>query len=184
MKRLLFGIIISFVFGTLLSAQTQTRKKYFCDQNLSSITYEMNHPLHTWTGVNKKITAVILTNAERTKAYQVAVAAKIVGFDSDNANRDSHMIEVTEAIKYPIVTFKSSSIVPNGKLWKITGMLTFHGVSKEISFDAEKKDTKDQVVITGAFSVKLTDFKIDPPSLMGMATDDELKINFEMIFKI
>ena len=80
----------------------------------SSITYAMNHPLHAWTGVSKEINSIILTDEAKATIYQVAVSAKVASFDSKNANRDSHMMEVTEALKYPNVTFVSTSVTLDG----------------------------------------------------------------------
>jgi len=179
-KILLFVAIV--LLGTSAIAQTTTPVKVKCDQKLSTITYSMNHMLHAWTGVSNDVTSIILTDENKSVISQVAVSVKIASFDSQNANRDSHTIEATEALKYPNITFASTTIKPEGDKLKVTGTLTFHSVNQPISFEALKKMNKNKAEITGEFSVKMTQFKIDPPSLMGIATDDEIKIAFKIIY--
>jgi len=142
----------------------------------------MNHPLHSWDGVSKELTSVILTDANRNTISQVAVTARIASFDSQNANRDSHAIEATEALKFPNIGFMSKSIEKDGDKLKVSGTLTFHGVAKAISFEAIQKNTDNKIAVEGGFIFKMTDFKIDPPSIMGFATDDDVKIAFKVVY--
>lgn len=148
----------------------------------SSITYSMVHPLHKWDGVSREVTSVILTDAERKVISQVAVTAKLSTFDSKNANRDSHMLEVTEGIKFPSVTFSGSDIKQDGDKLKVNGKLTFHGITKDISFDALRKSEGKNFSVSGGFSVKLSDYNITPPSILGFATEDEFQIKFLMVY--
>lgn len=175
MMTLLLVTVCSSVF-----AQIDT--KVYNDKKKSEITYTMSHPLHEWTGESDAVTSVIMVDADRNNISQVAVTAKISSFDSKNANRDSHMIEVTDAIKYPSVTFASKSITKDGNTLKVRGNLTFHGITKSIAFDAQVKKSGDQLTVTGGFPVKMTDYKIDPPSLLGIPTKDEFKIDFKVVF--
>ncbi len=181
MKRALFLMIV-FLLGISAVSQAQ-QVKVFSDKKQSFLRYAMNHPLHSWTGESKDFTSVILTDEKKSEITQVAVSCKISTFDSGNANRDSHMIEVTEAIKYPVITFASTSITrkADGKL-EVAGKLTFHGVTKEISFEAEQKHLGNSLEVKGAFTVQMTAFKIEKPSLMGISTDDDIKIDFNVVF--
>lgn len=163
-------------------AQTDSRIKVYSDKSQSSITYFMIHPLHSWSGVSKDFTSVILANADKTEIYQVALSAKISTFDSHNANRDSHMMEVTEAIKYPSVTFQSTSIKANGNKLNVTGNLSLHGVTQSVSFGAEQKLVNNKLEVTGSFNVNMKQYKIDPPSLMGMAVDENFKVEFKAVY--
>ena len=175
-------IIIFIALQLVANAKDQSLVKVFADKTRSTITYSMNHPLHSWTGVSKEVNSVILTDVKKEKISQVAVSVRFASFDSQNANRDSHAMEVTEAITYPKINFVSKSIVANEDKLSVIGTLTFHGVSKIISFDVEEKKRKNTTEVTGGFEVKLTDFKIEPPSLMGLPTDDDIKISFDVFY--
>ena len=148
----------------------------------STITYSMVHPLHKWDGISREVSSVILTDVERKVISQVAVSVKLATFDSQNANRDSHMLEVTEGIKFPSVTFSGSDIQQQGDKLIVKGKLTFHGVSKDLSFSATRKTEGKNLKINGEFNVKMSDFNIPPPSLLGLATEDEFKVRFEVVY--
>lgn len=178
--QLLFLFI--FGFSSWLTAQQPAQIKVFADKKESSITYSMKHLLHSWEGVSNEVNSVILTDEKRNTISQAAVSVKIASFDSKNANRDSHAIEATEAIKYPAISFASSAIKQNGNNLDITGTLTFHGVSKTISINAEKQMVKNKTEIAGSFSVNMKDYNIDPPSLMGVATDEEIQLSFKIVY--
>lgn len=181
MKKFTYIIILFLILSNYLSAADQ--HKIYCDKSSSNITYSMNHLLHSWSGVSKKVTSVILADKNIDNISQVAVSCKVSTFDSQNSNRDSHMLEATDALKYPNVTFSSKSIEINGNKLTIKGTLKFHGVSNNISFIAYKSKHNNSTEIKGGFDIKMTDYKIDPPSLMGIATDDNIRIDFDMFFK-
>lgn len=177
-----FSILILTFICFLGIAQQPTQIKTFADKSKSSITYAMEHPLHSWEGVSREINSVILSDANKNIITQAAVSVKISSFDSQNANRDSHCIEVTEAIKFPNISFSSTSIKQNGNILEITGKLTFHGVTKEIMLTAEKKTVDNQLQITGSFSINMTDYNVDPPSLMALKTDETIKLKFTFVY--
>lgn len=178
MKNIL--LIFSLVLLASVAMAQETSQKIFCDKSKSSITYSMKHPLHAWTAISKEVTSVIITDSKRENISQVAVSVKIASFDSKNANRDSHTIEVTEALKFPLITFSSSKIEQNGNQLKVTGILNFHNVNKEISFDANSKSNKGKLRVTGGFAVQMTTFGIDPPTLMAISTEDNINIEFDI----
>lgn len=148
----------------------------------SSITYSMVHPLHKWDGVSREVSSIILTDAERKVISQVAVSAKLSTFDSQNANRDSHMLEVTEGIKFPNVTFSGNDIKQNGDQLTVKGKLTFHGITRDITFTATRRNEGKNLMVTGGFPVKMSDFNIPAPSLLGFATEDEFQIRFVVVY--
>ena len=181
MKSLL-PLWILFLLSTSIQAQESPQVKFYADKSQSLITYAMNHPLHSWEGTSKEINSVILADKNKEIISQSAVSVKISSFDSQNANRDSHTIEVTDAIKYPNISFSSTSIKQDGDNLQITGKLTFHGISKEMTINAIKKIVNNKLEVSGNFSVNMKDFNIDPPTLMAMATDEEIKLRFVLIY--
>lgn len=174
--------LLFFVVSSWLTAQESAQIKVFADKKESAITYAMNHLLHSWEGISSEVNSVILTDEKRNNITQAAVSVKISSFDSKNANRDSHAIEATEAIKFPTISFASTVIKQDGNNLEITGTLTFHGVSKTITINAVKQMAKNKAEITGDFDVNMKDYKIDPPSLMGVATDEIIKMSFKMVY--
>ena len=86
-----------------------------------------------------------------------------------------------EVVKYPTMTFKSTSIRNTTGMkdrYKITGDLTLHGVTKPVTMDlwyrgtlhdAMSKKDKAGFQLTGILS--RTDFNVGPPDPTDISTD-------------
>jgi polyisoprenoid-binding protein YceI len=171
-------LILLLLAPSLLFAQV----KKPVDKKKSTITYSMNHVLHAWDAVSPDVNGVVQLKADGN-IEKVAIVAKISSFDSKSSNRDAHTLEVTEALKYPNISFVSNSITEskNGEL-DVKGMLQFHGVSKEISFKAVSKNNNGTVQVIGNFIFLLEDFKVPRPSFMLKQVDNEVKVKFEVFY--
>ncbi len=180
-KAYVYVFIVSFFFST---NHVKSQVRLHCDKKHSAITYSMSHPLHSWKGENKDVTSLIIMDENSNIIKQVAVSVKVASFNSNNANRDSHMIEVTEALLYPTITFESTSIEQIDEKLEVTGTLVFHGVKQVVTFEAIKKMlNKNKIEVSGNFSIRMTQFNIEPPSLMGMQTDDDIKLFFDITYQ-
>jgi polyisoprenoid-binding protein YceI len=135
--------------------------------------------------VSHDVNCAALYNDDTKQLQSVAVAVKLSTFDSRDANRDSHGLEIMESIKYPNVTFSSQSITTNadGSL-TATGKLTYHGLTKPISIKVTRRDEAGKLICDGNFTYNLTDFNLERPSLLGVKTEDEVKMKFTVVFKI
>lgn len=175
-------LLLSSLLGLVLVSPLATRK-LMADKKLSSVTYTMHHPLHTWDGVSHDVNGAILYNDDSKQIESVAVAIKVASFDSKDANRDSHALEVLDGIRYPNVTFVSQQIKTgaDGSLTAV-GKLTFHGVTKPQTLTATRTDAGNLLTINGAFDVNMTDFSIERPAMLGMKTDDTIKFKFTASF--
>ena len=158
-------------------------KKLLADKSKSSVTYAMNHPMHKWDGVSRDVNAAMIYDDATKQVQNVAVAIKLSSFDSKNQNRDSHMIEVLDGLKYPNVTFTSQDVKANadGSL-TANGKLTFHNVTKPVSVQVTRRETGGQLIMDGRFDVKLSDFAVERPSLLGVPTDDQFGLSFSLAF--
>ncbi|MDE3235536.1 MAG: YceI family protein [Bacteroidota bacterium] len=182
MKSFLLGMVCSLLFFSGTAYKRVDVKTVRADKTKSYITYHMSHPLHNWDGTSKEVDAVIQYDAVSRHILKVAALAKVASFDSKNSNRDSHMLEVTDAIKFPSVSFVSSSIVYSGSSINVSGTLSFHGLNKNISFTANEQEQGSHKIVTGKFVLLLDDFKVERPSMMMMKTDNEMKFDFVMDF--
>lgn len=160
----------------LVSAQV----KKTIDKEKSSVTYSMNHMLHAWEGTSTSLNGIVQLK-DNGQIEKVAIVSKVSAFDSKSSNRDAHMLEVTEALKYPNISFSSNAVSEsaNGEL-DIKGSLQFHGVKKEIAFKGLKKSNGNTTIVTGNFIFLLEDFNIERPSFMLKKVDNEVKVAFEI----
>lgn len=175
MRTLFFTFLL---LPVLLSAQVKTA----IDKKKSTITYSMNHMLHAWDGTSSDLNGVVQLNAEGN-IEKVAILSKVSAFDSKSSNRDAHMLEVTEALKYPNISFSSTAVTESatGEL-EVKGTLQFHGVKKEISFKGLRNKKGNSTVVTGNFIFLLEDFNIERPSFMLKKVDNEVKVAFEVYY--
>ena len=170
-------LILLFLVPSLLMAQKKP-----LDKKNSSVTYAMNHLLHSWDGTSRDLNGAVQLNSTG-KIEKVAIVTKVSAFDSENSNRDAHMMEVTQAIKYPNVSFYSTSITESkpGEL-EVKGILAFHGVNKEISFKAWTSAKGSTSIVKGDFIFLLEDYNLERPSFMLNKVDNEVKLSFEVSY--
>ncbi|MCE9668310.1 YceI family protein [Myxococcus stipitatus] len=175
---------------SLSAAAQDAGKTYALKKDDSSLTYKMKHPAHEVVGTAKPSDGKARLLPDGT--LQVAVRANIKDFDSKNANRDAHMMEVTEVAKYPLVDFKgaASGVKPPasfpGKVpVTLKGQLTFHGVKQNVEIPVTVVFKSPTLVTTdGAFDISLEAFKIERPSLLMVKVEDKLVLEPRLTFEV
>jgi polyisoprenoid-binding protein YceI len=150
----------------------------------SSITYRIVHPLHEIEATSKDATYQLEIDSAKKEIVSVSATVDVMTFDSGNSNRDSHAMEVIDAISYPEVSFVSSSVAEVGDSLKVMGKLTFHGVTHDIVAMASSKWSPDRIEVHGSFVLSLTAFKIERPSLLLIPVEDALRFTFSAAWKL
>ena len=150
------------------------------DSERSIINYTGKHFLHKWSAENKNISGLI--QIENETISNIGVIAKVSDFRSGNSNLDSNSLRVLDALKFPNVIFKSTSIKQDNEQIMIDGIMNFHGIEKDINISAKVVQVDGSIQLSGKFSVYLTEFLIDRPSLLTMKVDDEINLEFELYF--
>ena len=166
-----------FVLITLNVCSQEIRK---VDSEKSFINYAGKHFLHKWSAENNNISGLI--QIEDESISDIGIVAKVSDFKSGNSNLDSNSLRVLDALKFPNVIFKSTTISQvNGQI-AIKGVMNFHGIEKDVSIIAEIAQLDEVTQLSGEFSVYLTEFLVDRPSLLTRKIDDEIKLEFELYF--
>ncbi|HXA00981.1 MAG TPA: YceI family protein [Cytophagaceae bacterium] len=173
-----FAIVVSFLPFNLDAVNVPAITKE------SSITYKLHHKFHNVAATSKAIKYMIDYDPVKSQINSVTAVADVTTFDSGNGNLDSHAMEVVEALKYPKVTFKSTNIIVSGNTLNITGILTFHGVSKEIFFKANMIRKDNTIEVDGNFPLSIDAFKVERPSLMFVKLDDKMEMSFHASFEV
>jgi polyisoprenoid-binding protein YceI len=150
------------------------------DTTKSSISYSGNHFLHKWSAENNNLSGLIKTDNE--KIVNIGIVAKVADFKSGNSSLDSNSYRVLEALKFPNIIFKSISIENSKETLNIKGVIQFHGIDKNIDVNAELIKNESTTQINGKFTLSLSDFSVDRPSLLLRKVDDQIIIVFKLIF--
>jgi polyisoprenoid-binding protein YceI len=122
-------------------------------------------------------------------SFYFSVDAK--SLKSEHESMDNRTYKTMKADQYPKVTYKLTSAtittIQKGKyLIKAKGDLTIAGVTQSILLDVNAVVNADNTITcTGSESLKLTDYKIDPPSFMlgAMKVKNDLNIKFNLLYK-
>ena len=153
------------------------------EKNVSSISYDLTHPLHEVHAVSKDAESKMKIDRPKKRIMEVASSVEVTTFDSGNSSRDSHAMEVIDAIDYPEVNFTSTSVAEEGDSLRVTGKLTFHGMMKDITIMAFVRWNESTVEVDGIFQLSLTAFNIERPSLLLIPVDDALRFSFHAVYK-
>lgn len=172
-------ILITFLF--LASFALAADSQWVLDQG--TLTYHVSHPLHQSEGVSHAARGKGICH-EGQCDFLIAVPVK--SFDSGDSNRDLHMVQVTRGAQFPLVTVRthlpeaaSTSATVHADL-----VIQFAGQTveyKQVAFQlvTEGKETR----ISGTIPATLTDFKIDPPTLLAMPVKNEIPVRVEMTWR-
>ena len=144
-----------------------------------SVEYRLVHKFHKFVGLSK---AMAVRGSVDASGLKVMARAQVGTFDSDNANRDEHMMETVEGAKYPWAVVRAAMPgfkLPTSGTTKITvqGAVELHGVTVNHPIDLQL-ETKDGVhfKVRFEFVESLTAHKIERPSLLFVAVDDAITI--------
>ncbi len=118
----------------------------------------------------------------------IAVLALMKGFRFKVALMEEHFNEnYVESDKYPKTTFKgkiknfdSNKLSATPKEYTITGELTLHGKTKQITDIAMVSKSGDAIVVTGEFNVKPADFDIEVPSVVRKKVAETVGITYNL----
>jgi YceI-like domain len=149
----------------------------------STFTYHVSHPLHQTEGVSHAAKGKGVCHAGQCD-FLIAVPVK--SFDSGDSNRDLHMLQATRGAQFPMVTVRTR--LPE----EASGSATIHA-DLEIQFAGQTTQYKqvpfqlvtqgNQIRISGTVPAKLSDFKIDPPSLLSITVKNEIPVRVDMTWR-
>jgi polyisoprenoid-binding protein YceI len=148
------------------------------------MTYRLVHPLHKIESTSKNVVYDLVADVAAKEIRSVTGVVDVTTFDSGNSNRDSHAMEVIDAISYPEARFTSTAIIKNGDSLSVTGKLTFHGVTREVSASVFPKWSQKKLEVLGKFDISLTAYGIERPSLLLIPVEDTLSFSFTSVFAL
>ncbi len=132
MKRLIFlGMI-----GVLAMAGVAAADIYNIDTAHSTIGFDIKHLMvGTTSGSFNDYQGTIEYDPANVAATKIDATIQAASIDTRNADRDNHLrsADFFDTANYAVITFKSTKVEASGDGYVITGDLTMHGVTKEIS---------------------------------------------------
>lgn len=177
-KKLVFVLLLSCssvtLFGQHLYHTANGQVSFFSDA-----------PLEDIQAVNPKTAAII--DAEKN---EIAVQMRIVDFEFPNKLMQEHFNEnYLESEKYPTGIFKGKIVEQPSLLQAgtyqvhVTGMLTIHGISREVEVPGTIVSDGKLLKLDFRFPVKLEDYKIEIPTLVFSKIAEVVEVSGSMILK-
>lgn len=178
MKKLI--IIILFATNLIAIAQEKIITK------TGTVNFEASVPaVEEIKAKNNSVSCVLVT-----KTGHIASMALTKSFRFKVALMEEHFNEnYIESDKFPKVIFKGiienfnyDQLKPTEESYKIKGTIELHGKSKEIIVTAKIKKVDNVTSITSKFSVNVSDFDIEIPSVVSKKVSKKVDIdlNFEL----
>ncbi len=174
------------------SRDTQTTQ-WQIDPAHSAAHFSVRHlMISNVRGEFTKLTGSARINPSDPVKSTVEVTIQAGSLNTREPQRDEHLrsADFFDVANYPTLTFRSKRIDPLGaENFKLTGDLTMHGVTKEVSFDVEgpTPSVKDpwgniRAGVTASAKINRKDFGLVWNALTeagGVVVGDEVKITIE-----
>ncbi len=185
------------VLSVLAAAPLVAADTYAVDKGHSSVEFRIRHFASKVNGRFSDFEGSIQADPAKPEASSVSFTIKTVSVDTNNGNRDNDLRSPNffDAAKFPEISFRSSKMISTGKdQYAVTGTLTMHGVSKEVTLPVtylgSMKDPRGNERASFELNTKLNrkDFGIDwnktldSGSLM-LSDDVDVTIDLETIKK-
>lgn len=200
LKNILSIAVAVFLIPVLSLAQSAN---YTLDASNSSIIVSGTSTLHDWEANAEEMNLDVLLNPEmitqETPASPVSSLELTVPVSSLESGKGKMNRKMKEALKeddHPEIMFNlvsaeladnvsADSVSAEGVFnLTVTGNLTIAGVEKEVSFPVTgMKEGENGYRFEGSYSLNMTNYKMDPPSVMfgAIKSGEEVTITFNIL---
>ena len=138
MKRHVTPMIALFILAAPVFTHAVT---WEMDPAHSSFQFKVRHmTVSSVRGDFSKFRGVVVIDDKEITQMKVEMAIEAASVNTGHAQRDDHLRgpDFFDVVKYPAITFVSSKVIKaDGDKLKVTGDLTLHGVTREITVDVE-----------------------------------------------
>ncbi len=159
----------------------QTDGQWVLEQ--STLTYHVSHPLHQVEGVSHAARGKGVCHAGQC---DFLIAAPIITFDSKDSNRDLHMLQVVRGGQFPMITVRTRLPEDAAASATIHADLEVQFAGQTVEYKQvpfQQRTQGNQTRISGSIPATLSDFKIDPPSLLTLPVKNEIPVHVEMTWQ-
>lgn len=177
-------LMIALLISTIGIAQAQTGYK---QTGASLVKVAGTSTLHEWEMTSKEATYQanfkVSPEGAPVQLNSLTVSIPAESLKSGKGAMDKNAYNSLKTDQYKTITFAlTTSKMEEGKI-KCNGNLTISGVTKPIEIVATCKTQSDNSMkCNGSKALKMTDYKVDPPTFMfgSIKTGDEITVTFDV----
>lgn len=176
--------------GTLLTLQTGSA--LYMEGGSTLHMYQMNAHVLKGSAVVKGSSTDLLKALKAGKVGTMSLVVPIATFKSKESGLDDNAAKALKATDNPVIRFdltkeKLVAGVTDGTyVLTATGTLTIAGDTEPVTLTADASVTDNQIHLKGVQPLKMTDFKITPPSISLVVTSitctDAIEVHYDVIF--
>jgi hypothetical protein len=172
-------LLAFFLFAVPTLAQTDSQ--WALQQ--STLTYHVSHPLHQVEGVSHAARGKGVCHAGQC---DFLMGVSVLSFDSKDSNRDLHMLQVVRGGQFPLITVRTHLSEDAAASATIHADLEVQFAGQTVEYKQvpfQQTTQGNQTRISGSIPATLSDFKIDPPSLLTLPVKNEIPVRVEMTWQ-
>jgi polyisoprenoid-binding protein YceI len=187
MKRHLSLLALAFLLPAMAAADPTV---YRVDGDHSGINFKIRHFVSTVSGRFRDFDGVIRYDKQSPAASSVEFTVKAASIDTTSNDRDEDLRSKRffEVAKYPTLSFTSTRVVPkDAETLEVTGNLTLHGVTREITFPVKLLGTVaipggEKAGFEASFTLNRKEFGITWNNILdsGPVLGDEVRVSIEV----
>ena len=184
-----YSLAMVLVLGT--PALAQAAERYDIDADHSTVVFSCKHAGASYTkGLFRKVSGSFTFDETNPGKSAIEITIPSASIYTNHKKRDQHLQspDFLNAKQYPTISFKSTSIKKAGKGYQVSGKLSLHGVTKNVTVAMAHVGAgkgpygKFRRGFEGSFTIKRSDYGMT--KMIGPVGDDvELTVSIEGIRK-
>jgi polyisoprenoid-binding protein YceI len=182
-----FGYIGLFLLFAIPSIASAMPKTYVINNTYSTVLFRIKHLNVSYVfGSFREIKGSLIYDAKKPSNIKIDITIPANSVYTNNQKRDEHLRspDFFNARQFPIIRFTSTKVTKNRlNRYNVKGNLTFHGVTKPISFSFNLtgigKDPKgnERIGALANLSIKRSDFGVN---FMLKALGDKIALTISL----
>ena len=191
-KKNLWLVIGSFLV-MVFSANTTFAQTYNVNNAASNLKVEGTSNVHDWEITAKDLQGsmkVQMTDGQLVQIDDIKFTVVAESLKSGKGGMDKNTYKALNTDKFKTITYQLQKLnnldCTSKSSCKVTttGALTIAGAKKNVEIVFDAKVSGDKIVLSGNKKIKMSEFKVDPPTAMfgTITTGDDLDIKFQVTF--
>ncbi|MDD7913078.1 YceI family protein [Polaribacter ponticola] len=171
-------LVITFICCFFITTVVNSQERYLTKKG--AITFYSKAPMEDITAENNQVLSIIDASSGK-----MAISILMKSFMFKKALMQEHFNEnYVESDKFPKATFKGSilgfdDIKETATNTQVKGVLSLHGVKKEVIINANFKKIKDAILVDGDFIIEVDNFNIKIPAVVAKNIAKKIKVSFK-----
>ncbi|MBU3025828.1 YceI family protein [Zobellia galactanivorans] len=192
MIKTMYRAVYGMTFFLLILSNTVRAQEFNLVNKSSTMTVLGTSSLHDWEiDAEEQSGKIVFNDLEAAELGQCQVQVVAESLKSGKSSMDKNTYKALNTKKYKRIYFELAEVKESTRKgdgsYAVSAMgdLTISGVKKRIPLQFSLQIDGDKITLTGEKSLKMTDFKVEPPTaLLGtITTGDEVTIKFTTVFQ-